>query len=532
MCSYNKVNGTQACSSAGPLMTDLKGRMGFRGFVQSDWGATHASSDLGAGLDMEMPMAPDSLVQGTYFFGPQALAKADPARVDDAAERVVAAALRLDLRKAGGRNGTVVCSPPPCEAAMRAVATSSDHAALARQAAASSVVLLQNAVRPGSGAAPTLPLSKRTCASIAIIGSAAIAPAYAPFGGRAWNKGDYYSGGGSGHVVASPSQLLTAFDGIEARARIEGLQVLNASSDDVYAATHAASKVDVAVVVVGTTSGEAEDRSSLRLDNGADDLVAAVARAAKRTVVLVMTPGAFLTPWRGQVDALACLFLGGQGSGGAFADVLFADVPPMGRLPIMLPATEDDTIPPTPCCLPGQSGTVQYAEGLYTSYRNPAIFPAFPFGFGLSYTKFDFGKPAKCSGDGSSGGEGSSGGDGSSGGGRRGATAGDVAACFTIAITNVGGAPGAEVCQLYVTFPPAARQPPVALLKGFAKTKVLQLKESQTLTFQLTRRDVSYFSVEESNWVVAESLQGHFRTSSSAQDTRQSVGIKPSCSRE
>ena len=87
-----------------------------------------------------------------------------------------------------------------------------------------------------------------------------------------------------------------------------------------------AKTVDVAIVVGGTTSGESEDRPNLSLDHGADALIAAVAAAAPKTIALVAAPGAFLTPWRGQVHAAATLFLGGQESGAAWADVLFGDV--------------------------------------------------------------------------------------------------------------------------------------------------------------------------------------------------------------
>ena len=134
-------------------------------------------------------------------------------------------------------------------------------------------------------------------------------------------------------------------------------------TSDVGAAVDLARTVDVAIVVGGTTSGESADRPNLSLDSGADALIAAVAAAAPKTVALVAAPGAFLTPWRAEVAAAAVLFLGGQESGSAWADVLFGDVAPTGRLPITLPASEEQTIPPS------RSRTVRYAEGLATGYR-------------------------------------------------------------------------------------------------------------------------------------------------------------------
>ena len=148
-------------------------------------------------------------------------------------------------------------------------------------------------------------------------------------------------------------------------------------TSDVGAAVDLARTVDVAIVVGGTTSGESVpspyptpnptptptpnpnpnpnptltptpmpspgesvDRPNLSLDSGADALIAAVAAAAPKTVALVAAPGAFLTPWRAEVAAAAVLFLGGQESGSAWADVLFGDVAPTGRLPITLPASD------------------------------------------------------------------------------------------------------------------------------------------------------------------------------------------------
>ena len=104
-------------------------------------------------------------------------------------------------------------------------------------------------------------------------------------------------------------------------------------TSDVGAAVDLARTVDVAIVVGGTTSGESVDRPNLSLDSGADALIAAVAAAAPKTVALVAAPGAILTPWRAEVAAAAVLFLGGQESGSAWADVLFGDVAPTGRPP-------------------------------------------------------------------------------------------------------------------------------------------------------------------------------------------------------
>ena len=131
-------------------------------------------------------------------------------------------------------------------------------------------------------------------------------------------------------------------------SRAAGIDVVPSLTDSVSAAVAAATSADVAIVVGGTTSGEAMDRRSLALDGGADALIAAVAKAAPgRTVVLAQVCGAITTPWRHDVAALLALFLGGEQTGAAWASVLFGDVSPSGRLPITLPSSEDETIAPT-----------------------------------------------------------------------------------------------------------------------------------------------------------------------------------------
>ena len=264
--------GTFACGNPGSLARDLKGAMGFRGFVQSDWGATHETS-VAAGLDQEMPMKPDcappqsppppaaaapppaapaspapaplvppatgcleTVESGRswkrpdggepdrslchYFFSADELSKQRAAAIDEAATRVLTPLARLRLLN------TSYCAPP-CETSLRVNVTSRAHAALARAAAAASVVLLQN-----DG---VLPLAPGTVKTIGVIGSAAHAPPYDPAGASqgqgGWHKGDYYSGGGSGHVTAG--RVVTPLQGLVARARSAGMAVRNSTSDDV-----------------------------------------------------------------------------------------------------------------------------------------------------------------------------------------------------------------------------------------------------------------------------------------------------------
>ena len=193
-----------------------------------------------------------------------------------------------------------------------------------------------------------------------MIGAAAVAPPFNPAGvgqGQVgdWSTGDYYSGGGSGHVVAA--NVSTPMLGIKSRAVMAGMEVIESPTNDIAAAMLACNQSDVAIVVVGTTSGESHDRPDLNLDEGMDDLIAAVAACANITIVLAQIPGAIVMPWRDSVPGIMAMFLGGQEAGAAWASVLFGDHAPAGRLPIMIPATEADTIEPS------SSLSIAYTEG-------------------------------------------------------------------------------------------------------------------------------------------------------------------------
>lgn len=495
MCSYNREsNGSSApqwsCENPRALSHDLKGAMGFRGFVQSDWDATHSTSVM-QGLDQEMPMSvdnkatPDSSVPPYWFSSAALEVNASALAVREAAQRILAAMIRLNV-------STNACTPPACETHLRRNVTSAAHVDLARDAATASIVLLKNA----GGLLPLRPGGK--VRTIAIVGAAADAPIFDPNGasqgGGSWNTGDYYSGGGSGHVVAPNATTVTAYAGIARRAAAAGFRVVASLSNTVSDGVRVASKADVAIVVGGTSSGEAMDRANLTLDHGADALIAAVAGATgpSRTIVLTQVCGAIVTPWRDEVAALLTLFLGGQQTGTAWGAVLFGDHSPTGKLPVTFPASEALTIAPTTA---PWNASIPYREGMATGYRNTSNVPAFPFGHGLSYSSFDFGAPsvAPCAGD---------------------------ALCVSLPLHNNGTVKAATVAQLYLHFPPVAAHPS-KLLKGFVKTRTLAPAELQTVTFRLTPRDRSYYDAEAARWVQAADADLLALIGASSADIRQ-----------
>jgi len=489
MCSYNKENGRHSCSNAEELRT-LKHDLGFRGFVQSDWWALHHMG-LPAGTDQDMPGISDPGIGNTgecsppacrntsSWFMPSLLATQPQTKVDAAVERILAAIYHLDIKSS--------CSPPNCEEWYKQNVTEPEHAALARYIAVESVVLLKNA----GGLLPLPGTGESKVSSIAIVGEAAVAKPYDPAGlgqGQGvWNKGDLYSGGGSGHIAMAPngSQYVKPLDGISRRAKLAGLKVIAAPTDDVTEATAAAQQADVTIVVCGTTGQEAADRPNLNLDGDADSLIANVSKVSKNVVVLMQIPGQVLTPWRDSVGAIMALFLGGQATGDAWADVLFGDTPPSGKLPVMMPASEADTVAPS------KSLDVPYLEGLKTSYRNKGFKAAFPFGHGLSYSKIIYKQahPVECK-------------DGAHG---------DI--CFSMSLQNAGTVPSKAVPQLYLEFPPEAEHP-APFLKGFQKTPVIMPGATQDVTFHLTDEELRYYDAHMDQWVRPASVVAHVGDSS------------------
>jgi len=295
-----------------------------------------------------------------------------------------------------------------------------------------------------------------------------------------WRAADFYSGGGSGHVV--PPYVVKPFDGIQKRAAALGIDVIDADSDE---------KADVIIVVAGAKTAESKDRDHLHLADDTDSLIASVASGGGKVIVLMQVPGAILMPWKNSVHAILTSFYLGQETGNAWASVLFGDYSPTGHLPISMPETDIDTIQP------GIDADVSYAEGLQVGYRNKKFKSSFPFGHGLSYTKFQYSKGmvAECNGE----------------------------VCVTFEVKNVGHVAAATVPQLYLEFPPEAQQPS-AILKGFTKTDLIAPGKSQKVTLTVSQWDMSYW--KSGAWHPVSSATAHIGASSG--DYRISVPIKSS----
>jgi beta-glucosidase len=450
MTAYNRVNGTH-CGHDHHLISDvLKDDWGFDGFVMSDFVFGVRSADaVNAGLDLEMPFR-------LRFRRLARLARSGwvpPGRIDDAALRILRQQLRFD-----GKEGTY---SPEHVAGVK-------HRMLAREVAERSIVLLRNRVLGrideaedmGDGAGPTdedtpgtagasngdapagrewrrvLPLDPGSVESLAVFGRLAALPV----------TGDR----GSSHVRA-PS-VATVLDGLRAVGERHVIDVRYQRGEDQGAAGFSASRADAAVVVAGYThrdEGEnvlrrGGDRKQLTLRPEDERLVRTVAAANRRTIVVMIGGSAIVTDsWRDQVGAIVMAWYPGMEGGHAVARVLFGDVNPGGRLPCTWPRSAEQLPPFDPGATSVRYGPLHGYRLMQATERSPA----FPFGFGLSYTTFAHGRLT----------------------GRR---AWDGGISVTVPVTNTGTRAGDEVVQLYLDEPLGSDPRPLRALRGFRRVTV------------------------------------------------------------
>jgi beta-glucosidase len=476
MCSYNRINGTYASEHSWLLTEVLRGEWGFDGLVVSDWGAVHDRvAALAAGLDLEMP--PKLGVDDAAIVTAVRAGELDEALLD----RAVARVLRLvDRAKAAG-------------AAVDAFDVDAHHA-LARAAAAECAVLLKN-----EGA--LLPLAPTAGETVAVIGEFARTPRY--------------QGAGSSQV--NPTRVDVALD--ELRAAVpDGVEVAFAAGFGIGTARHDAALADEAValaaaadVVVtflglpGADESEGFDRDHMDLPANQTALLARLAGANPRVVVVLANSSAVrLSDWEQHARSVLECWLSGQGAGGAVADLLLGAANPCGRLAETLPLRLQDA----PCHLsfPGEAGHVRYGEGVFVGYRGYDALDrevSYPFGHGLSYTSFEYADlHARVTGR---------------------VQDGDLLVEVSCRVANTGSRRGKEVVQLYVGDPEASVARPPRELKAFCKVD-LDVGQSETLTFRLEARDLSYWSTLAADWVL-EPGEFTLAIGASSRDLRLSTTI-------
>jgi beta-glucosidase len=433
MCSYNRVNGVHACENAHLLNDVLKGDWGFAGWVMSDWGAVHSTVPAAnAGLDQQSGMPFDV---ADYFGAPLKEAVLNGwvprTRLDDMARRILRAMFE---------HGVVDHPVAPAPATIDFKA----HAAVSLNDAQAGMVLLKND-------AHALPLAAGV-KRIAVIGGHADKGVLAGGGSSL-----VYPAGGNavpgiapttwpGPVMYYPSAPLDAI-----RKRAPGATVTYADGADRAAAAALARASDVVIVFATQWTGEGMDMPDLALPDRQDELVATVAAANPKTVVVLETGGPVTMPWLPNVAAVLEAWYPGTSGGEAIAGVLFGDVNPSGHLPATFPASEAQLPRPVVDGYPDvgeRRFETDYHEGAAVGYKwfdLKGLTPLFPFGYGLSYTDFTLSGLKATVKD------------------------GVVTASFTV--DNVGKQAGKEVAQVYVA-PAGARWEAPKRLGGFAKVEV------------------------------------------------------------
>jgi len=508
MSAYQKVNGVH-CAENVPLLTAiLKNEFGFKGFVVSDWGSTYSTAaTVNAGMDLEMPggepmkaaaARPRSQEQGNgwgWLTADKVLADVKAGIVarstlDDNVIRILRVIFQSGIfdhpHAATGETDTPA------------------QKAVALEGATEGIVLLKNEDS-------LLPLDPAKVHRIAVIGpNAAVART-----------------GGGGSSLVRPKYSVAPLAGIVERAR-SGMQVTYAqgvgmegedpSKDTpevretlLREAVTAASKSDIAVVVAGRynrNESEGFDLRNMDLPTGQDELIEAVEKANPRTVVVLNTGNPVtMTRWIGHTPALLDMWYPGQEGGHALAAILFGDANPSGKLPVTFPKLFQDS--PAYGHYPGDNLHVDYAEGIYVGYRyydTKQIEPLFPFGFGLSYTNFEYSdlkvpKRAQLSGK-----------------------KGNSDVTVSVKVRNSGSRDGAEVVQLYVHDGHSAIDRPEHELKAFRRIE-LKAGESQTVQLRLDRSAFSYWSPTRHNWTV-DPGQFEIQVGASSRDIRLKAPLK------
>lgn len=468
MSAYNPVNGLHATQNSWLLTTVLRQEWGYDGLVLSDWHAIRdRPASLKAGTDLDMP---ESKPRKTQLLAAIDAGGIGRETIDASCVRVLDLVQRCKTNEKPG-------SPADLE----------DHHMLSRQIAAESIVLLRN-----ENAA--LPLDANASLRILVVGNGALSPTIQ----------------GSGSATTNPYRVDVPFEQICKRAGEHctvrhmpfDVEIATTATFAINSVLHAAADSDIVVVFTEnekSRNGEGNDRDTLKLVRGHDDLISALAVAGRRVVVVLSIPDAVEMPWLHEVDAVLACFFPGQGGGEAIARVLFGDQNPCGKLSASMPVRIEDI--PGWHSYPGEYGRHVYSEGIFVGYRYydlKAIAPAFPFGHGLSYTTFSY---ENMSLD------------------REKIEPGSRCTA-TITIRNTGRVPGKEIVQLYVRPVKPGLKRPIRELKAFSKVH-LEPGEAKTVELSLHPRDFQYFDASRSCWVLdAEAFV--IEVASSSRDVRLS----------
>ncbi|KAL7802569.1 glycoside hydrolase family 3 protein [Trichoderma afarasin] len=510
MCSYQRVNNSYGCSNSKTLNGLLKTELGFQGFVVSDWGAQHAGvATAESGLDVAMPGASD--FWGDHLVEAVKNGSLPESRVTDMATRVIATWYQFnqdtDFPKPGVGMPSNVLDP-------HTIVDGRDPAAapVLLNGAIEGHVLVKNTKNTLPFKSPRMlslfgysaktpdffnPSSNLLYSQNWISGNEALDSNYVSDNGLATfgKNGTMFGGCGSGAIT--PALPISPFEALKMRASQEGTAVFNDFLSDKPSVEPSS---DACIVFGNAWSCEGYDRPAIR-DDYTDSLIKSVADQCSKTVVVFHNAGPRLVDGfvdHPNVTAIIFAHLPGQESGPALASLLFGDTSPSGKLPYTVAKNESDygdvLDPVEPEGEFVNFPQADFHEGVYLDYRyfdKKGIEPRYEFGFGLGYTTFAYSNISINYIQGANtypwpGGPIVSGGQ---------TDLWDAIATVSVNIRNTGSVAGAEVAQLYIGIPGA----PAKQLRGFEKP-FLQPNETQSVTFHLTRRDLSVWSVERQKW--------------------------------
>ncbi len=482
MSAYNKVNGEYSANNTYLLTDILRNEWGFTGFVTSDWvyGTRDGIGSIKAGLNAEMPFqnhySDENIKEGI---------EAGEITEEDI-DRLIVESLSTRLRYA--------MADDSMEYSKELIA-SKEHTDLAREAAEKSMVLVKNE--------SVLPFEKEgQDKTILVLGRLADME----------NTGDHASSD------ATPSYVVTPYQGIVNYQKETGNRVELYSGEDLEIAREKASKADHVILVVGYTfedegeymimegamkkSAEAGkligepgiggDRENLNLVAEDENLIGAVAGVNPNTVVVYVGGSAIdMAPWEDKIPAILFAWYNGMEGGNALAHILYGEVNPSGKLPFSIARNAGDYPFFNPYTMKIEYG---YYHG-YTLFDKKEIEVAYPFGHGLSYTTFDYDSLVVETID-----------------------VDKKTVKVRAQVSNTGKVMGEEVVQLYVGFANSEIDRPVKLLKGFDKIAI-ESGESRTVEFQIDLEELAWYDPESKTWKIEEMEYEVFVGPSSNEDT-------------
>lgn len=470
MCSYNRVGGTYACENEYLLNTVLRDQWDFKGYVQSDFGATHSTAPaLNAGLDFEM--------QSNRFFNNESI----KAALDNKSLTMETIDQALDRRYVQMFKYGIFDRP-----IVRGTIDAEGNGSKAREIAEQTAVLLKNENN-------LLPLDS-SVESIALIGKSTFVDAAVAGGGGSSRVSPLYT-------VAPLQGLQNTLAELDSDATITKVTVANDNSN-LDAAVAAAKDADVVILMAGVVTSEGRDRPSLSLPDNQDAMISAISAANKKTALVLKDGDPVLMPWVNEVPAILEAWNPGQEDGNVVANLLFGLANPSGKLPVTYPVSKADTPTSTADRYPGinqgvldstgrEIPQVYYSEGLEMGYRwydAQGIKPLFAFGYGLSYTDFEISKLVVTPKT----------------------TDGTKPIKVSFFVQNTGEVAGAEVPQVYLGLPANANQPPKRLV-GFEKIW-LKSGEKKHVTITIdpsaTNHPLSIWDADTDAW---KTLDGSYK---------------------